>query len=265
METYKRLWPYARRYLKWTLLAIICTLLVSSTSGLTAWLVKPVLDGIFVKRDGSLLVLLSIAVMLVYLAKGVFTYLQSFLIQKAALHVIRDIRNDLYSHIIYLPLDEYQKSPTGKLISNMMNDVGQLSRLLANVIKDSLQQSFTIAGLVTVAFIRNWRLASVAVVLFPLAGFFISKYGKRMRRISRRAQQNIALLSGGEKARAVGDARPMPGRPGGAGVRSAIASTIARPTSPAMTIRARRVCGMGLPPPLHQSEPLPDGNARQTA
>lgn len=195
MNQYKRLWPYAKRYLKWTILAVVCTTVVSSTTALTAWLVKPVLDNIFVKRDGSHLVLLSFGVIVLYIVKNVFTYMQSYFTQYASLYVVRDVRDDLYGHMVYLPLKEYHSSSTGKLMSNMMNDVGVLSRLLAGTIKDFLQQSFTIAGLLVVIFIRDWKLALIAMLVFPIGGVFIDKFGKRMRRISRQAQQNIATLS----------------------------------------------------------------------
>ena len=194
MSQYMRLWPYAKRYLKWTILAIVCTSIVSSTSGLVAWLVKPVINNIVGKSDVSV-ILLSLGVTGVYFAKGFFSYWQSYFIQYASLNVVRDIRNDLYSHMVYLPLKEYHKSPTGKLISNMMNDVGMLSRLMAGLIKDFLQQSFTIVGLLAVIFVRDWRLALIAILVFPISGIFVNKYGKRMRRISRKAQQNIATLS----------------------------------------------------------------------
>ena len=194
MELYKRLWPYIKKYIRWTIGAIFCTLVVSGTTALTAWLIKPVLDGIFVRKDSQLLYMLPVAVVTVFAIKGLFSYLQSYLIQYASNNVIKDVRDDLYRHIVYLPLKEYHRNTTGKLISNMMNDVGVMKNLLAGVIKDFLQNSFTIIGLLVVIFTRDWKLGLIALIIFPLSGLFINKYGKRMRRISRRAQQSIASL-----------------------------------------------------------------------
>jgi subfamily B ATP-binding cassette protein MsbA len=196
MELYRRLWPYIKKYLRWTIGAILCTTVVSGMTALTAWLIKPVLDGIFVRKDAQLLYLLPVAVVVIFVVKGIFSYLQSYLIQYASSNVIRDVRDDLYGHMVYLPLSEYHRSTTGKLISNMMNDVGVMKNLMANVIKDFLQNSFTIAGLLVVIFWRDWRLGLVALIIFPIGGVFLGKYGKRMRRISRKAQQSIASLLG---------------------------------------------------------------------
>jgi subfamily B ATP-binding cassette protein MsbA len=167
---------------------------VSGTTALVAWLVKPVLDDIFVKKDVARLLPLSLALFVVYIVKDLFTYLQSYLTQYASLNVIRDIRNDLYAHMVYMPLKEYNATNTGKLTSHIINDVGVLSRLAATFVKDFLQQSFTIAGLMVVLFVRDWKLAILSILVFPFAGVFISKFGKKTRNISRKAQESIAGL-----------------------------------------------------------------------
>jgi len=188
MDLYKRLWPYINRYLKWTILAILCTLVVSATNGLMAWLIKPVINDIFINKDRTFLKLLPLIVVAVSLIKGLFAYFQAYLMQNATWCAVRDIRNDLYSHITYFPMKEYNATSTGNLISRVINDVGLVSRLAASVIKDFLQQVFTILGLLIVLFINDWKLALISMVVFPFAGLFVSKYGIKMRAITRKAQ-----------------------------------------------------------------------------
>lgn len=192
MDLYRKIWVYSSKYLRLIVFAVFCTLIVSAMSGLTAWMIKPVLDDIFVKKDSALLSILPLAVVAIYATKGIFTYLQSYVIRYVSLNVIRDVRDDLYGHILYLPLKAYNDTNTGKLISNVINDVGQLNRLMADVVKDVLQQSFTIVGLLVVLFYRDWKLAFISVVVFPFAGAFISRYGRKMRKISRKSQESVA-------------------------------------------------------------------------
>ena len=78
------------------------------------------------------------------------------------------------------------------MISHVINDVGALSSLAGSLVKDTLQQSFTIVGLVVVIFIRDWKLATIAMIIMPLMGFLISKYGKKTRKLSRKSQESIA-------------------------------------------------------------------------
>ncbi|MHB8174857.1 MAG: ABC transporter permease, partial [Nitrospirota bacterium] len=192
MNLLERLWPYIKKYLKITFLAILCTLVVSGTNGAIAYLIKPVMDDVFVKKNPGMLVPLSFAVFAVYLLKDSFSYIQAYITQSVSLKVIRDIRNDLYSHMVYLPLKEYQATNTGKMVSHIINDVGVLSRLAGSLVKDMLQQSFTIVGLVVVLFLRDWKLASVAIVIMPLAGIFVSKYGKKTHKLTGKSQEAIA-------------------------------------------------------------------------
>ncbi len=94
--------------------------------------------------------------------------------------------------MVYLPLKEYQATNTGRMISHVINDVGALSRLAGSLVKDTLQQSFTIVGLVVVIFWRDWKLATIAMIIMPLMGFLISKYGKKTRKLSGKSQESIA-------------------------------------------------------------------------
>ncbi|MBI5190007.1 MAG: ATP-binding cassette domain-containing protein [Nitrospirae bacterium] len=191
-KIYSRLWPYIKRYLSYTIIAVVSTLIVSATSALIAWMVKPLMDHIFVNKDSDLLLVISFSVTSVFAVKAFFTYLQSYMLQYASYRIINDLRDDLFDHLIYLPLSEYHKTDTGNLMSRMINDVGSFSRLGATAIKDMLQQTFTIIGLLVVVYMRDWKLAIIATLVFPFAGLFVNKYGKRMRRVSRKAQESIA-------------------------------------------------------------------------
>ncbi len=194
MTLFKRLWPYIKKYVNITFVAILCTLVVSGTNGAVAYLTKPVVDDVFGKKNPAMLVPLSFAVFAVYLIKDTFSYIQSYITQSVSLKVIRDIRNDLYSHMVYLPLREYQATNTGKMVSHIMNDVGVLSRLAGTLVKDMLQQSFTIAALLVVLFIRDWRLATICVTILPLAGVIVSRYGKKTRKLTGKSQEAVAGL-----------------------------------------------------------------------
>lgn len=175
-------------------MAVLCAAVVSAMTAIIAMLIKPVINGIFVNKDLTQLYKLPIEVVLVFTIKDVFFYLQAYLMQYSSNNVIKDVRNDLYGHIMYLPLHEYHKTSTGKLSSNVISDVGVLSTLMSAAVKDFLLQSFTIIGLSVVLFIRDWKLALISLLLFPMAGVFLSKYGKKMRRVSRMTQESIAGL-----------------------------------------------------------------------
>lgn len=193
-EVYTRLWPYVHPYIKYSVLAVIATVIVSAMSGLQAWLIKPVLDDIFVQRNEQLLYILPGAVLATFVVKSVFTYYQSYFLQLAAFCMIRDLRDDVYANMAYMPLSEFHKKPTGHIISTIVNDSGIVSKLGAEVIKGVSQHVLTIIFLLGVLFYRDWKLAIISIVLLPVAGHFLSRYGKRARKLTKMAQAQLADL-----------------------------------------------------------------------
>ena len=109
--------------------------------------------------------------------------------------VLMDIRNELYEHIINLPLNIYNKKSTGKLMSKIINDVNLMQGAATSVIKDLLQHNLTIIGLVSVAFYQNWRLASISVLVMPFAFLLLVTLGRRLRKISKKGQERIADIT----------------------------------------------------------------------
>ena len=158
-------------------------------------MVKPLLDEIFFKKDRTMLMLVPLAIMGIFLVKGLFYYTYNYLLEKVGQSVIRDLRNILYTHIQSLPLSFFQKKPTGELISRILSDValiqGAVSGVLVGILKDTCQVFF----LIGVIFYQNWRMATISMILLPLVVYPIVNFGRRHRRLSRSSQQTTAQVS----------------------------------------------------------------------
>ena len=223
MSLYRRLLEFVKPYWFKLVLAVICMVFVSLLTSVTAYLVKPVFDGVFFKQEGvsaftippfinniiiqlhledlllkkgvEMLRLLPVILILLYLLKGIFNYGQAYFMNFVGLRIIADIREKLYYHLQTLSLSFFTKTPTGIIISRITNDVtliqGAVSSTVAGVFKDI----FTFMGLVGVAFIQSWKLAIVAYIIFPLAFIPIKEFGKRMRKFARKGQQRMGLIT----------------------------------------------------------------------
>ena len=158
-------------------------------------MVKPLLDEIFFNKDRTMLMLVPLAIMGIFLVKGLFYYTYNYLLEKVGQSVIRDLRNILYTHIQSLPLSFFQKKPTGELISRIISDValiqGAVSGVLVGILKDTCQVFF----LIGVIFYQNWRMATISMILLPLVVYPIINFGRRHRRLSRSSQQTTAQVS----------------------------------------------------------------------
>ena len=176
-------------------LAMLCMLVIAISTSATAFLVKPVLDDIFVNKDTQMLIIIPIVVIIIYFLRGLGSYGQEYLMNYVGEGIIRNLRNDLYDHIQDLPLTFFHKEKTGVLMSRITNDVNIIKAMVSTAVTGSLKDSFTIVGLTLVIFYRDWKMALFAFVVLPLAFFPVVEFGRRVRRVSTGCQESMADLS----------------------------------------------------------------------
>lgn len=177
------------------LLAMVCMLVVAASQAASASLIKPVLDEVFVKRNGQALRLIPLAVILIFFLRGLGMYGQQFLMEAVGQRIIRKLRNDLYDHIQDLPLAFFHKERTGVLMSRITNDVNIIKAMVSTAVTGALKDSFTILGLGIWIFYLDWKLALIAIVVLPLAFYPVIEFGRRVRRVSTGVQEGMADLN----------------------------------------------------------------------
>ena len=137
---------------------------------------------------------LCYAILSVFFIKNIFLYIKNLLLRIVELKLVRDIRDHLYKHIQTLSLGYFHKRHTGSITSIVMNDVEQLQIALGVVFQRLFVEPINILTFVTLLFIISWKLAIIAIIIIPLAGFAIIGIGRSIRRKSRRTQQKIAEI-----------------------------------------------------------------------
>jgi len=218
MILYRRLLQLVKPYWIRLGLAMVFMILVSLLTAAQALLVKPAMDGVFFKKEGippavkniilqlrlgdlllkkdmEMLFLLPIAIILLFLLKGIFDYGQAYLMNFVGLRVVADIRQKLYDHLQGLSLSYFTRTPTGVLISRITNDVNLVQGSVSNAITGLIKDSVTILGLTAVVFYRDWKLGILAFIIFPIAIIPIKEFGKRLRKFSRKGLQRMGSLT----------------------------------------------------------------------
>ncbi|MGE3538419.1 MAG: lipid A export permease/ATP-binding protein MsbA [Candidatus Tectimicrobiota bacterium] len=195
MHIYRRLLGYVYPYRSRLAWSVLCGILLSGANGLAAFLVKPVLDTIFVERDTAGLLVFPMVIVALYVLRGVCYYVHAYLIRWIGQRIIRDLREQLFDHLQRLPLPTLQTQHSGTLISHVMNDIALIERAVTSVVNDVLRQGLTMLVLIGVAFYRDWLLTLYAIVILPLAGWLIVVLGRQLRQFSRRAQEHLGALS----------------------------------------------------------------------
>lgn len=176
-------------------MAIACSGAVAALSGLYAWLVKPVLDGIFIEKNESLLLALPLALLAVSVVKAFFSYGQTYLTSYVGNRVIADIRQALFQHLMRLPVGYHDENTSGRLVSRVVNDVSLMANAVSNVLKDIFQHSLTFLVMLGVIFYQNWKLAALSIVVIPLSVVTMSRMGRRLRTLATKGQERMGDMS----------------------------------------------------------------------
>ncbi|MDF1554270.1 MAG: ABC transporter transmembrane domain-containing protein [Deferrisomatales bacterium] len=190
-----RLGTYFVPYVGRIVLSILCMAVVGSTAGATAWLVKPVLDEIFIQHDVIKLQIMPFLILGLYAVKGAARYAQSFIMRWIGERVILQMREDVMANFQRRDVAFFDRHTTGPLMNLALGDVGQMYAAIPSLIQ-MLRSGFTVAGLLFVLFFRDWQLALLALVVFPLAAYPVRRIGILLRSYARRSQEESGALLG---------------------------------------------------------------------
>jgi len=195
LTPFRRLAVYVRPHLPLLMVGGLLALVVSATEGLAAWLVKPVMDDIFIRRDAGMLKVIPVVLLAVYVVKGATRYAQSYIMAAVGERVVARLRRDLYVHIQGMPLAFFSGVHSADLISRIMNDINRLSHLSSNVLVMAVLQISTIVVLTVVMFLRETLLTVLALTVFPVIALAVQLIGHRLYALNRRTQRQIAQLA----------------------------------------------------------------------
>jgi subfamily B ATP-binding cassette protein MsbA len=194
MEQYRRLIAYLKPYWWIALIAIFFGFSTSGITGAMAWYVKPIIDGINLDKNIHVIKIFPLIYIAFFLLKGLFAFIHSFLMRSIGAKVLRDVREQLFHKLISLPMNFHIKKPSGEMISRVINDANVLQGLLGYSVKDIFVEGTTFMILLIVAFIRRWDLTLIAVTVLPLSLYIINKFGKKMKKIGQKTQEQISGL-----------------------------------------------------------------------
>ena len=185
---------YIRPYVGQIFLAIFFMVIVAAAQGMSAWLMKPIIDDVFIAKDREMLKLVSIAVLLTFTIKGFANYTQSILMNWVGMRIVADAQNNLYSHLTELDLGFFHNNPTGTLVSRFTSDIMQMRNTVSLALTSLGKDFMSLIALVIVMFYQNIELSFISIFIFPIAILPIVKLGRRMRKVTANSQVETGLL-----------------------------------------------------------------------
>ena len=192
----KRLFnDYVRSYKFYIAMAVICMVFAAATTAANAWIMQPVLDDVFLDKNKDMLMILPIAVLIIAIVKGFSEFGQSVLMLLVGQRTIADIQKDMYASLMKADLSFFHNNPSGNLVARFISDVNRLRHSVTTALTGIAKDTLTLIFLVALMFYRDWELASIAFLIFPLAIYPITRIGRMMRKISAATQNKIGEFS----------------------------------------------------------------------
>ncbi|WP_018248157.1 ABC transporter ATP-binding protein [Orenia marismortui] len=139
--------------------------------------------------------LMIMGIFFIFFFRAIVQYGEKYLTAYISQNAIRNLRDDLYEHLQRLSLDFYAENKTGEIMSRVTNDVGILQGAIVSGAIGVFSLFFQLTLGLGKLFYDNWRLTLLSLILFPLIGYTIDKFNKRIRKVSKRAQVKVADVS----------------------------------------------------------------------
>lgn len=195
LALYRRLLGYLKDYWKIFLLSLVAMSVAASTEPLFARLMKPLIDGGFVERDPQAMLWTPLAIVGLFLLRGVASYINDTTTTYLAGHLVMRLRAEMFSKLMSLPVSFYDDNASGRVISRVTNDVNQVTDAGFNVITVVVKDGVTIFGLLILLFWTDWQLTLICLVMIPVVAVSLRLVSKRLRQLTRQNQRQIGEMT----------------------------------------------------------------------
>ena len=195
-KIFKRLYKnYTSKFISKIILAAFFSVIVAASTSATAWLLDPAIEEIFIKKDQTLIILIPLAIIIAFSAKGISLYYAKLIMINVSEEVKKMLQTDMLKSFIKADTEIIENKHSGKYISNLNFDVMQITKLLSEAYLSIFKDGLTLVGLLCVMFFQNWKLSLIAIIMIPLATITAKILGKRMGKVTTQAQEKSGDLN----------------------------------------------------------------------
>ena len=195
-KIFKRLYKnYTSKFISKIILAACFSVIVAASTSATAWLLDPAIEKIFINKDQTLIILIPLAIIIAFSAKGISLYYAKLIMINVSEEVKKMLQTDMLKSFIKADTEIIENKHSGKYISNLNFDVMQITKLLSEAYLSIFKDGLTLVGLLCVMFFQNWKLSLIAIIMIPLATITAKILGKRMGKVTTQAQEKSGDLN----------------------------------------------------------------------
>lgn len=192
---YKRLASYALKHWRYLLLAFIGLVIAGATTPLFAVYMQPLLDGTFMDKDPEVIRWAPIALLIIFLFRGISSFISSYAMEWIGRSIVKEIRGELFSRLLRLPVSYYDKTNSGELVTRLIYHVEQVAVAATKGLTILVQDTVVVIGSIAVMLYFSWQLTLIVLVTGPIIAVVIAYISKRFRKLSKQIQEEISEVN----------------------------------------------------------------------
>ncbi len=185
---------YVRKHLDKIFLSLLLSIIVAGCTASIAWLLDPAVKKIFIEKDSTLIWVIPLLIIVAFSGKGISLYIARLTIIKVGAEISGEVNKQIAENIIRSDIHTLDNRHSGKYISNVMYDTGQIQNLVSTSVLSLMKDGFSVIALVGVMFYQNWKLAFFAMLMMPLAAGLAKSLGKRIGKAVGQAGEASGVL-----------------------------------------------------------------------
>jgi len=186
---------YVKKHFFKILIALVLSFGVAGGTAAIAWLLDPAVKKIFIEQDKTMILLIPAAIVFAFSIKGLSLFFARTILIKIANEVVKVFQLELSSCVLKSDIHTIESKHSGKYIQHFLYDVGLISQLVGNGILNLMKDSLTLIILLALMFYQNWKLASFAMIMMPLAAIVAKTLGRRLGKVTSESAQVIGNLT----------------------------------------------------------------------
>jgi subfamily B ATP-binding cassette protein MsbA len=194
-QLYGRLLGFVRPYWGMFAVSILGMLISAATEVALPAVAKPFLDGTFVDRDPVLMRWIPVFIVVIFVARGIGTFLGTYGSAWVGQRVVMDLRSRMFTRMLRLPQRYYGDIVSGRLISRFTYDVGQVSTAVTNVVTVLVRDSVTVVGLLGYLMWLDWKLTLITFATIPPITLAVRAFNRRLRMLTRKTQSQMGIIT----------------------------------------------------------------------
>ncbi len=172
-----------KKHVGWYSAAIAAMLVVAGTTSLSAWIMRDIVNSVYLKQGFDVVLEIAVAVAVIFIAKGIATFVQSYYLSKAGNSIVAEQQRKIYDRLLKQGVSFFQNLPSSELLVRVTYNAQAARSVIDTIVTSFVRDLFSLLGLIIVMFAQNFLLSAISMIIGPLAIFSVRLVLRRVRKI----------------------------------------------------------------------------------